>query len=53
VLAEDGDAGRGAADAATKFTEPVETCPETVGTGPTDGRFPIGPNSNFEFEFKK
>jgi hypothetical protein len=38
------------------LTEPVETGPETVGTGPTGSgsdRFPTGPNSKFEFEFKK
>jgi hypothetical protein len=38
------------------FAEPVGTGPETVGTGPTGPdrfRFPTGPNSNFEFKFKK
>jgi hypothetical protein len=38
------------------LTESVGTGPETVGTGPTSsgsGRFPTGPNSKFEFEFKK
>jgi hypothetical protein len=38
------------------LTEPVGTGPETVETGPTGsgyGRFPTGPDSKFEFEFKK
>jgi hypothetical protein len=38
------------------LTEPVGTGPETVGIGPTGPdrfRFPTGPNSKFEFKFKK